>query len=74
MTILEFAETIRARSAAPSAIVFQPLPVDDPKTRQPDITRARTRLGWEPKVALDEGLQRTMEYFRGTLESPDAGR
>ena len=61
MTILEFAETIRdARPAAASPIVFQPLPEDDPQTRQPDITLARTRLGWEPKVALAEGLERTI--------------
>jgi dTDP-glucose 4,6-dehydratase len=74
MSILAFAERIRALTGSASAIVFQPLPTDDPKVRQPDITLARTRLGWEPRVALDEGLRRTVEYFRGTLESPDAGR
>ena len=47
-----------------SRIVYKPLPTDDPKVRQPDITRARTLLGWEPKVPLEEGLVKTIEYFR----------
>jgi dTDP-glucose 4,6-dehydratase len=47
--------------------VQRPLPVDDPKVRQPDITRARTLLGWEPRVGLDEGLSRTLDYFRRKL-------
>jgi len=67
MTILEFAERIRRLTGSASRVVHQPLPVDDPKTRQPDITRARTRLGWEPVVPLDEGLARTIEYFRAHL-------
>jgi len=70
MTILEFAETIRAKTGSRSPIVFQPLPVDDPRTRQPDITLARARLGWEPKVALAEGLESTIRYFRAALASP----
>jgi dTDP-glucose 4,6-dehydratase len=64
LTVLEFARTIRRLTGTSSEIVFRPLPVDDPKVRQPDITRARTRLGWEPKVTLEEGLLRTIEYFR----------
>ncbi|HVF60194.1 MAG TPA: UDP-glucuronic acid decarboxylase family protein [Thermoanaerobaculia bacterium] len=68
MTILEFAETIRAAVGSASPIVHQPLPVDDPKTRRPDITLARARLGWEPKVALAEGLETTIAYFRRELE------
>jgi dTDP-glucose 4,6-dehydratase len=64
MTILEFAETIRAKVGSASPIAFEPLPVDDPKTRQPDITLARTALGWEPKVGLAEGLDSTIGYFR----------
>jgi len=64
MTILEFAETIRSMVGSSSPIVFEPLPVDDPKTRQPDITLARTRLGWEPRVPLAEGLESTIAYFR----------
>jgi dTDP-glucose 4,6-dehydratase len=64
MTILEFAETIRAAVGSTSEILFKPLPVDDPQTRRPDITRARTVLGWEPKVTLAEGLESTIGYFR----------
>ena len=64
VTILEFAEEIRKLAGSTSEIVFRPLPQDDPKVRQPDITRARTLLGWEPKVALEEGLSRTMEWCR----------
>jgi dTDP-glucose 4,6-dehydratase len=64
MTILHFAERIIALTASKSTIVHEPLPVDDPKTRQPDITLAHRQLGWEPRVQLDEGLARTIEYFR----------
>jgi nucleoside-diphosphate-sugar epimerase len=52
-----------------SKLVYRPLPTDDPKVRQPDITRARQLLGWEPKVALEEGLVRTIEYFRRKIEN-----
>jgi dTDP-glucose 4,6-dehydratase len=64
VTILQFAERIKALTNSKSEIVYRPLPVDDPKQRQPDITRARTLLGWEPKVGLEEGLRHTIEYFR----------
>jgi dTDP-glucose 4,6-dehydratase len=64
VTILQFAERIRALTGSTSEIVFKALPVDDPKVRQPDITRARAVLGWEPRVGLEEGLRRTIEYFR----------
>ncbi len=77
MTILEFAETIKAKVGSASPIVFRPLPEDDPKTRQPDITLARTLLGWEPKVELAQGLESTTDYFRATLiemGALDAGR
>jgi dTDP-glucose 4,6-dehydratase len=67
LTIRELAERIIALTGARSRIVQQPLPVDDPKVRQPDITRARTRLGWEPRVALPEGLGLTLEYFQRRL-------
>jgi dTDP-glucose 4,6-dehydratase len=73
MTILQFAERIRALTGSSSPIDFRPLPEDDPKTRQPDITKARTILGWEPRVPLDEGLGRTIEYFRSLAAAP-AGR
>src|SRR6185503_6334173 len=64
MTIEEIARTIIQMTGATSRIVYRPLPTDDPKIRQPDITRARTLLGWEPKVQLEEGLVKTIEYFR----------
>jgi nucleoside-diphosphate-sugar epimerase len=69
MTILEFAETIRALVGSSSPIEFRELPTDDPKTRQPDITRAKTILGWEPRVPLEEGLSRTIDYFRGLVQA-----
>jgi dTDP-glucose 4,6-dehydratase len=64
MTIEDIARTIIRLTGSKSTIVYRPLPEDDPKVRQPDITRARTFLGWEPKVGLEEGLIRTLEYFR----------
>jgi dTDP-glucose 4,6-dehydratase len=64
MTIKEIAETIIRMTGSKSRTVYKPLPVDDPKQRRPDITRARTILGWEPKVQLEEGLVKTIEYFR----------
>ena len=64
MTIKEIAETIIRMTGSKSRIIYQPLPTDDPKQRRPDITRARTLLGWEPKVQLEEGLTKTIEYFR----------
>jgi dTDP-glucose 4,6-dehydratase len=67
LTILQLAEKIVALTGSKSRIVQRPLPVDDPKVRQPDITRARTLLGWEPKVPLDDGLRRTLDYFRRKL-------
>jgi dTDP-glucose 4,6-dehydratase len=67
MTILQLAEAIVKLTGSRSRIVQRPLPVDDPKVRQPDITRARTLLGWEPKVELDEGLATTLAYFRAKL-------
>jgi dTDP-glucose 4,6-dehydratase len=67
MTILEFARTILAATGSGSPIVHRPLPEDDPKVRQPDITRARTELGWQPRVSLAEGLAHTVGYFREEL-------
>ncbi len=64
MTIKEIAETIIRMTGSKSRLVYKPLPTDDPKQRRPDITRARTLLGWEPKVQLEEGLVKTIEYFR----------
>ena len=64
MTLLELAKRIIRLAGSASPIVFQPLPVDDPKIRQPDISRARRLLDWEPSVDVDEGLRRTIEWFR----------
>jgi dTDP-glucose 4,6-dehydratase len=61
MTLLELAEAVIRATGSQSEIVFEPLPVDDPQVRQPDITRAQQILGWTPEVALDEGLRRTLE-------------
>jgi dTDP-glucose 4,6-dehydratase len=69
MTIEEIARTIIDMTGSSSRIVYRDLPVDDPKVRQPDITRARTLLGWEPKVQLKEGLEHTITYFRQKLAS-----
>ena len=64
LTIKEIAQTIIRMTGSSSQLVYRPLPEDDPKVRQPDITKARTLLGWEPKVPLEEGLRKTIEYFR----------
>jgi dTDP-glucose 4,6-dehydratase len=77
MTILEFAQKVVALTGTKSEIVFRELPEDDPKVRQPDITRARTLLNWEPKVDLDTGLARTLEFFQAKVlggVSPGGGR
>lgn len=66
-TVRQLAEQVLALTGSRSAIELRPLPVDDPKVRQPDISRAKGMLGWEPKVELTEGLQRTIDYFRGRL-------
>jgi len=67
VTIEEIARTIIRLVGSSSKLVYRPLPVDDPKQRRPDITRARTLLGWEPKVGLEEGLLKTVDYFKGKL-------
>src|SRR5919197_4600116 len=67
MTLLELAKRILRLTGAQSEIVFHPLPTDDPKVRQPDITRARALLGWEPRVDVDEGLRLTIDWFRRRL-------
>ena len=64
MTIAEIATTIIRMTGSSSRLVYRPLPTDDPKVRRPDITRARTRLGWEPTVSLEQGLTSTIEYFK----------
>jgi len=64
MTVMGFAREILRLTASRSAIIHKPLPVDDPRVRQPDISKARKELQWEPKVGLEEGLRETIEYFR----------
>jgi dTDP-glucose 4,6-dehydratase len=68
MTIKQFAEQIIRITGARSTIEYKPLPEDDPKVRQPDIARAKKILGWEPKVQFDEGIKKTIEYFRNALK------
>ena len=68
MTVLEFAKKIIELTGSKSTIVYKPLPEDDPQVRQPDITKAKTILGWEPKVMLEEGLLKTIDYFRSQLK------
>ena len=67
MTVLQFANEIKRLTGSKAPIEFRPLPEDDPKIRRPDISKARALLGWEPKVPLEEGLQRTIDYFRSVV-------
>ena len=67
LTIEQIARTIVRMTGSSSRLVYRDLPVDDPKVRQPEITRARTLLGWEPKVDLEQGLEQTIAYFRKKL-------
>lgn len=66
-TMLELADKVLAQTGSKSKIVFMPLPGDDPRVRRPDITLAGKLLGWKPEIPLDEGLRRTIEYFKGIL-------
>jgi len=67
MTVLEFAQKVIELTGSKSDLVHKGLPVDDPKVRRPDITKAKRVLGWEPRVPLEEGLSKTIEYFRARL-------
>ncbi len=67
-TVLEFAHQVLKLTGAKSEIIFEDLPQDDPKQRKPDITKAREVLGWEPKIELEEGLAKTLEYFKSRVD------
>jgi dTDP-glucose 4,6-dehydratase len=67
MTVLQFAQEIKRLTCTKAPIEFRPLPEDDPKIRRPDISKAKALLDWEPKVPLDIGLKRTIDYFRKVL-------
>ena len=69
MTIKQFADEIIRITGTKSAIEYKPLPVDDPRVRQPDIARAKDVLGWEPRVDFEEGIKTTIEYFEESLAS-----
>jgi UDP-glucuronate decarboxylase len=70
-TILEFAKRIKEFTGAKSKIVLKPLPQDDPERRRPDITLAQEKLGWEPTVALEDGIRKTIEYFEGIIKAQE---
>jgi dTDP-glucose 4,6-dehydratase len=74
ITILEFAERIRALLGSEVPIIFKPLPQDDPKQRCPDISKAKRLLGWQPKINLDEGLRLTLEFFRQQVAAGESAR
>jgi dTDP-glucose 4,6-dehydratase len=69
LSVMEFARTIKELTKSASPIVHRPLPVDDPKVRQPNIGRARALLGWEPRMKLEDGLQRTIDYFATLIQN-----
>jgi dTDP-glucose 4,6-dehydratase len=73
-TILECAKRVIAITGSSSKIRYEDLPQDDPKQRRPDITKARTLLGWEPKVKLDDGLRMSLDYFRQAVTKDVAVR
>jgi dTDP-glucose 4,6-dehydratase len=74
LTVLQFAEEIRRLTGTSAPIEFRPLPLDDPKVRRPDITRARQLLGWEPSVSLQEGLERTISFFQKVVDIDASGQ
>ncbi len=68
LSVLDFAKIIKRLTGTKSDIIFKPLPVNDPKVRRPDITKARKELGWEPRVSLEEGISKTIEWAKGSLK------
>jgi UDP-glucuronate decarboxylase len=71
-TMIELAENVLRLTGSKSKLVRTPLPADDPKQRKPDITKAKTVLGWEPKVQLEDGLKETIAYFKTIVDAPSA--
>jgi dTDP-glucose 4,6-dehydratase len=71
LSMLEFARWVRDAVGSGCQIVFRPLPQDDPRLRRPDISLAREVLGWEPKVPFDEGMRRTIAWFKERIERGD---
>jgi UDP-glucuronate decarboxylase len=71
-TIRELAAKIIAYTGSSSRIDFHPLPTDDPRQRRPDITLAESKLGWSPKIDIDEGLKKTIEYFKSALQKKNS--
>ncbi len=69
LTVMDIAQLVLKLTGSPSQIQHNPLPVDDPKVRRPDIRRAELLLGWEPAVTLEEGLEKTIAYFRNILRT-----
>jgi dTDP-glucose 4,6-dehydratase len=67
MTILQFAHLILKLTGSQSELVYRPLPEDDPKTRRPDNSRAKAVLGWEPRVPVEEGMRKTIEWYRSRM-------
>jgi UDP-glucuronate decarboxylase len=67
--MIELAEQVKELTNSKSEIIYEPLPEDDPRQRQPDITLAKNKLGWEPKVPLREGLEKTIAYFSDLLKT-----
>ena len=67
LSMMDLAKKIVALAGSKSKIILEPLPTDDPKVRKPDISIARAKLNWEPRVPLEEGLTKTLDYFRGRL-------
>lgn len=67
MTVVELAESVIRATNSRSKIIFVPLPLDDPRQRLPDISKARAKLQWEPQVSLTEGIGKTVEYFKSIL-------
>jgi dTDP-glucose 4,6-dehydratase len=65
--IIDFAKKIKEMTSSNSEIIFMPLPKDDPMQRKPDIGKAKQLLGWEPKVSVDEGMRKTIEYYKSLL-------